>query len=160
MRNKDKARPLTLTNDICLFRRNVFGFLSYVSTAAASYIVLISSNCVSIYIHIYLSHIYIYIFILYYISFYTLCILTHTLSFPSFFPSLHIYTRYNQHNASNNGITRTYTHARIILVDKVNILIARSHTGKITGEASYHRRLSPNLRKLMRINPNQNFNRK
>jgi len=126
MRNKDKARPLTLTNDVCLFCRNIFGFLSYISTAAASHIIFWYLRITYLYINIYITLIYIYIYIYiysYYISFYIFCILTYTLSFPSFFPSLHTYIFIYILSSTMplRYYTRTYTHARIILIDKMNI---------------------------------------
>jgi len=109
------------------------------------YYFLISSNCVYLYIYIYIYiynlHLYIYIFILYYISFYTLCTLTHTLSFPPFFPSLHtyIFIHIKQHNASNKDITHvhTRTHASS-LIEWIfcSFTHRKDHEGNIRGLSS------------------------
>jgi len=117
MRNEDEARSLTLTNDVCLLCHNVFGFLSYVSTAAAS---LLLFNIFELRIYIYFLHTYIsiyihiiYIYILYINIFFYTYILTHTLFFPSFYPSLHtyIFLHVKQHNINNRDL-HTYNHAR------------------------------------------------
>lgn len=124
MKNKDKARLLTLTNDVCLLYRNVFGFLSYVSTAAASHIIFwYLFESIYIYIYIDSTHVYIYIFILYIIYIFLYTLYNHTyVIFPFvLFPlSSRFIPIYLYMLSSTTPITiytpitilHTYTHAR------------------------------------------------
>jgi len=124
-RTRAEARLPTSTNDIYLFCRNVFGFLSYVPTISLRYYFLISSNCVSLYISIYISILYTNISIYsYYISSRTLRTLIHTLfslrscSFASY---LYIYTHWAaQNDMEIYTCTHIHTHARITFVDELH----------------------------------------